>query len=143
MSRHKSSGITRRTMLGVAGAVGVMAAATWPASLAWRRGREVAPGRLRIASGGVGGVYYAYAGGIASAVHARLPQLTTDLIVTAASIENIRLVSTGLAELAFTLADSAGTAASGTSPFPAPVALAALARLYDNYLHLVVHPDRP
>lgn len=99
-------------------------------------------GPLRIATGGVGGVYYAYGTGIAAALQARLA-VSAELIVTAASIENIRLVIDGDAEVGFTLADSAGTAFSGLAPFTRPTALAALARLYDNYLHLVTRPELP
>jgi TRAP transporter TAXI family solute receptor len=142
MSRHKSLGIKRRTLLGGACVAGLTAAA-WPVSIAFRQELTIPPGRLRISTGGVGGVYYAYGTGIVAAVRARLPQLAPEVIVTAASIENIRLVTSGQAEMGFTLADSAGTAHFGAPPFLVPTKVAALARLYDNYLHLVVNPDRP
>ena len=124
--------MTRRGVLG-AGVVAALAACG--------SGSDIR-GPLRIATGGVGGVYYAYGTGIAAALKARL-SVSAQLIVTAASIENIRLVVEGGAEVGFTLADSAGTAFSGIAPFKRPTALAALARLYDNYLHLVTKPGLP
>jgi TRAP transporter TAXI family solute receptor len=41
------------------------------------------------------------------------------------------------------VADSAGAAHFGKPPFDRELPVAALGRLYDNYLHLVVRPDRP
>jgi TRAP transporter TAXI family solute receptor len=96
------------------------------------------PGLLRIATGGLGGVYYAYGQGIAAAVRARLPGLTPSVLATGASVDNLRMISAGMAELAFTLADSAAAAAAGQPPFDVQLHVMALARLYENYLHVVV-----
>jgi uncharacterized protein len=63
------------------------------------------PGPLRIATGGQGGVYYAYGQGIATAVRRYLPGLVPEVLTTAASVDNLRMVAGGQAELAFTLAD--------------------------------------
>jgi uncharacterized protein len=98
-------------------------------------------GALRIATGGVGGVYYAYGMGLASVIRWRLPRLRPEVLQTAASVENLSLLRTGQAQLAFSLADTAAEALAGQAPFGAPLKLAALARLYDNYLHLVTRTD--
>jgi uncharacterized protein len=98
-------------------------------------------GALRIATGGRGGVYYAYGTGLADIVQDQMPRLRPEVLVTAASVENLRSVSGGTAEVGFTLADSAALAHSGLPPFAAPLQIAALARLYDNYLHVVVRRD--
>ena len=91
-------------------------------------------GQLRIATGSSGGVYFLYGGAIADSVRRHLPELKPSVLQTAASAENLRLVSTGAAEIGFAQADtSADFAASGK--------VVALARVYDDYLHLVVRAD--
>jgi len=100
-------------------------------------------GPLRIASGNQGGVYYAYGQGLAAAVRADLPQRVPRVLTTGASVDNLRLVATGGAEVAFTLADSAAAGYAGQAPFTGRLPIAALARLYENYLHVVVRADGP
>jgi uncharacterized protein len=91
-----------------------------------------------IATGGQGGVYYVYGHGIAGAVRAELPGMRPQVMATAASLDNLRLLAARKADVAFTLADSAALAVRGQSPFSAPQQIRALALLYDNYVHLVV-----
>jgi uncharacterized protein len=136
-----SGGLSRRALLGALGAVGMAGAGL--ASAGCGRQTDYPAGHLRIATGGQGGVYYAYGNGIVDVVRAELPLLSPEVLVTAASLENLGLVATGKAEVAFTLADSAALAFLGDSRFDAPLAIAALARLYDNYLHLVFRLDSP
>jgi uncharacterized protein len=95
-------------------------------------------GQLRIATGGPGGVYYVYGQGIAEAVRQNLPGLTALVLATGASVDNLRMLAGGTAEVAFALADSAAAAMAGEAPFDAKLPIAALARLYENYLHVVV-----
>jgi TRAP transporter TAXI family solute receptor len=93
---------------------------------------------LSIATGGTGGVYYPYGGGLAKVLSESLPNVTATAEVTAASVDNLKLIRDGKADLAFTLADTAADAVNGRGAFegsPAPVA--ALAVLYSNYTHLV------
>lgn len=104
-------------------------------------GQQPATVRLRIATGAPGGVYYAYGHGLADAVDARLPGAEAEVLHTAASLENVRRVVSGEAEVAFSLADTAALAVSGEPPFGEPQPVRALARLYDNHLHLVVAAD--
>jgi TRAP transporter TAXI family solute receptor len=99
-------------------------------------------GSLRIASGGTGGVYYAYAQGIAAVVRAVLPRLRPAVLATAASVENLRLVGTGQAEIGLTTGDAAADGYRGRPPFAAVLPVLALARIYDSYLHLAVRRDR-
>lgn len=100
-------------------------------------------GPLRIATGGRGGVYYAYGEGLAQVVRERWAGGEVRVLATAASVENIRLVGRGDADVAFTLADAAALGVEGAPPFPAPQPVRALARLYDNYVHLVVRAGGP
>jgi TRAP transporter TAXI family solute receptor len=58
--------------------------------------------------------------------------------VTSASVDNMKLIRDGRADLAFTLADTLADAAAGRGPFQGrPVPAASLAVLYSNYTHLV------
>ncbi|MFE3447450.1 TAXI family TRAP transporter solute-binding subunit [Nonomuraea sp. NPDC059194] len=100
------------------------------------RARRTAP--LVIATGQRGGVYFDYGEGLAAAVSAEDPGLRPRVIATGASLDNLRLVADGGADVAFTLADSAALAVAGQAPFLEPQPVRALARLYDNYVHLVV-----
>ncbi|WP_433477948.1 TAXI family TRAP transporter solute-binding subunit [Spirillospora sp. CA-142024] len=119
---------------------GVVAAGVL-AVLAGCGGAAAAPWRLVIATGGREGVYYAYGQGIAKAARERLPEAKPQVISTGASVENLRLVGEGRADVAFALADSAALAFEGRPPFAAREPVVALARLYENYTHLVVPAD--
>jgi TRAP transporter TAXI family solute receptor len=99
------------------------------------------PWRLVIATGGQEGVYYAYGEGLAGVARERLPGARPQVISTPASVENLRLVGEGRADVAFTLADSAALAFEGRAPFTERVPVVALARLYEDYTHLVVAAD--
>ncbi|WP_213455193.1 TAXI family TRAP transporter solute-binding subunit [Rhizomonospora bruguierae] len=94
---------------------------------------DASQARLRIATGSPGAVYYAYGQAIANLIRADLPGVAPEVLVTAASAENARLLTGGGAEVGFIQADVAAAYRAG-SPLP----LAAVARLYDDYLHLVV-----
>jgi TRAP transporter TAXI family solute receptor len=96
---------------------------------------------FRIASGGEGGVYYAYAHGIANVVLTALPRLRPVVLATAASVENLRLVSGDASAVGFATADVAADAYRGAAPFVTPLPAVALARIYENYLHLAVRRD--
>lgn len=106
-------------------------------------GAEVKAGPLRLATGQVGGVYHAYGGGIRTAVSQELPQLRPEVLATDASAENLRLLDARRAEVGFTLADSAADAVAGSGPFTSRIDVVALARLYDNYVQLVVPASAP
>ncbi|OLB80212.1 MAG: hypothetical protein AUI14_07475 [Actinobacteria bacterium 13_2_20CM_2_71_6] len=125
--------VRRRTLLGVAAATVLAGCSGEP---------DYPPGQLRIASGGTGGVYNAYAQGVAAVVRAALPRLQATVLATAASIENLQMVAGGRAEVGFTSADAAADAYRGNPPFSAALPVQALGRIYENYLHLVVRLDR-
>jgi len=104
------------------------------------RPREAPVDHLVIATGGRGGVYYALGQALARAARERW-SATVDVLVTAASVENLRLVSEGKADIAFATVDSAALAVEGHEPFDRPLSLVAIAGLYDDYLQLVVPAD--
>jgi TRAP transporter TAXI family solute receptor len=90
-------------------------------------------GRVVIAAGGRSGVYYAYARALARELRARAPELRVSVVSTSGSVENLRRVSSGRATLAFTAADAVAGHAG----------LTAIARVYDDYLHLIVRASSP
>jgi hypothetical protein len=93
---------------------------------------------ISIATGGTGGVYYPYGGGIAKVLNESLPNVRATAEVTAASVDNLKLIRDGKADVAFALADTLADAVAGRGPFAgAPVPAASLAVLYSNYTQLV------
>jgi TRAP transporter TAXI family solute receptor len=90
-----------------------------------------------VATGSQGGVYYVYGEAIKKVVEERVPQLDASVLVTNASAENVRMIAAGEAEIGFTQADIAAEAVGSGNQ------VVALARLYDDYLHLVVRADSP
>ncbi len=94
---------------------------------------------LSIATGGTGGVYYPYGGGIAKVLNERLPNVRATAEVTAASVDNIKFIRDGHADLAFTLADTLADAVHARGAFAGgpPPPVVSLAVLYSNYTQLV------
>jgi TRAP transporter TAXI family solute receptor len=93
---------------------------------------------LSIATGGTGGVYYPYGGGLAKVLNENLAGTRVTAEVTAASVDNLKLIRDGRADIAFALADTLAEAVAGRGPFDGrPVRAASLAVLYSNYTHVV------
>ncbi|WP_308407495.1 TAXI family TRAP transporter solute-binding subunit [Streptomyces olivochromogenes] len=99
--------------------------------------------RLRFATGPEGGPYNAFGRALATAVARHTGWLRIGPVSTAASVDNLRMLDDGSAELALAMADSAQDAVRGRSPFSRPAAVTALARVYVNYTHLVVPANGP
>lgn len=99
--------------------------------------------RLSIATGGTGGVYYPYGGGIAKVLTDHLPGVEATAEVTAASVDNLKFLKQGASDVAFTMADTAADGAAGRNMFQefGPVPAQALAVLYPNYMHLVTRAE--
>jgi uncharacterized protein len=92
---------------------------------------------IRIATGSRTAVYFAVGNAFAGIIEKELPEVDATAMVTAASAENVRLIANSEAEIGFTQADILVT---GGTPDPR---IAALARVYDDLLHLVVRADGP
>lgn len=133
--------LSRRTLLGAAAAAAATAATT-----GCSRGRsdEPAPsGPARLATGNEGGVYSTYGNGLARLV-SELTGVSMTTMPTDGSVQNLRMLSSGTADLGFSLADSAIQAYEGTGEFKSGgLRLRALARVYDNYVHVVVPTNSP
>jgi TRAP transporter TAXI family solute receptor len=95
--------------------------------------------RLSIATGGTGGVFYPYGGGIAKIISENIPNVEATAEVTAASVDNLKFLKQGTSDLAFTMADTAQDAAQGADAFAdfGRVPARTLAMLYSSYVHLV------
>ncbi|MGH3658043.1 MAG: TAXI family TRAP transporter solute-binding subunit [Micromonosporaceae bacterium] len=96
--------------------------------------------RLSIATGGTTGVYYVYGGGYAKLITDNIENTAATASVTSGSVENLKLVASGDADIAFTLGDTASDAIAGKESFKGKQPLQALAWVYDNYTHLVAAP---
>ena len=95
--------------------------------------------RLSIATGGTGGVFYPYGGGIARVLSEHLPNVEATAEVTAASVDNLKFLKQGTSDIAFTMADMAQDGLQGREAFAdfGAVPVRALAVLYPSYTHLV------
>ena len=88
--------------------------------------------RLSIATGGTGGVYYPLGGGLANVLSQALPGVEATAEVTSASVDNVKLVGAGKADIAFVLGDSAADGYHGAGKFKAKEPIRAIAVLYAN-----------
>ncbi len=94
--------------------------------------------RISIATGGTGGVYFVLGGGLARLISQHVPGVQATAEVTAASVDNMRLIGAKRADIAFTLNDTAYDAWRGLGDFRgSPIPIRVLVPLYDNYNHLV------
>jgi TRAP transporter TAXI family solute receptor len=100
--------------------------------------------RLSIATGGTGGVFYPYGGGIAKIITDHVPNVEATAEVTAASVDNLKFLRDRKADLAFTTGDMLADAVNGTGPFDGTkLELRTLAVLYVNYTHVVTLASSP
>jgi TRAP transporter TAXI family solute receptor len=91
--------------------------------------------RLRIAAGNPGGVYDKLAQTLATAWQAGLDIERPQVLQTQGSPDNVERVLAGTADVAFVAADVAA------DQYKAHPRLATLARIHDDYLHIVVRTD--
>ena len=93
---------------------------------------------VRLGTGPQGGVYRAYGTALGAAWQRRITGLDVEVLTTAASVENLQMLGRGQLDLAFAQADVAADAAAGRGPWPTAVPATALARLYDDLIHVIV-----
>lgn len=106
----------------------------------------LAPGsaqELSIATGGTGGVYFPYGGGLAEVINRHVAGASASAEVTGASVENVALIQRGDSDIALALADTVYQAFTGTGAFEGRQVseLRALASIYPNAIHLVTLAD--
>ncbi|WP_428966724.1 TAXI family TRAP transporter solute-binding subunit [Micromonospora fluostatini] len=118
-------------------AAGLVALLMVPAGLGGCRETRAEPVPIRIATGSPTAVYHAFGQSLAAILNRELPHVQASVVVTAASAANVRLIGSSQAELGFTQADVLETGPTGDPP------VVAVARVYDDLLHLVTTADGP
>lgn len=95
--------------------------------------------QVSIATGGTGGVYYPYGGGLAELINRHIDGYAAVAEVTGASVENMGLISRGDSDLALALADTVYQAYTGTGRFEGRQIdkTRALASIYPNAVQIV------
>ena len=102
----------------------------------------VVDGPLSVSGGGTTGIYYSYGSVLATALGAEF-EVDATVLETGGSIENLHNLADGSALIAFSAGDVAGDAAAGRPPFDEPLPVQAAARVYDDFVHLIVLADSP
>jgi len=94
---------------------------------------------LNIVTGGTGGVYIIYGAGLADMLTKKM-KVAASAQSTPASVDNMKLIRDGKADLAFVLSDTSFDAINGKGRFAPPEAKVdakAIAVMYSNYMHIV------
>ena len=102
------------------------------AAPAWAQNRTLA-----LATGGTGGIYYPLGGGIAGMLSKQLPNTQVTAEVTGGAVDNIKLLATGQADIAWVSSDVGADAIAGIGRFPTKVPLRTLANFYASPMHVV------
>jgi TRAP transporter TAXI family solute receptor len=131
-----------RAIGGVAGAVALGSAAACDVrEYARAHGGKL---RLSIATGPIGGTYYVYGGGLASVISRHIPNVEATAELTSASVDNLKFLRVGRADLALVAGTSLYEAYSGTETFQplGRVPVRALAVLYTQPMHCVTFVEK-
>ncbi|WP_448540177.1 TAXI family TRAP transporter solute-binding subunit [Roseiflexus sp.] len=99
--------------------------------------------RLIIGTGGTGGVFFPYGGGLARILTEKMPNTEATAQETGGSVDNMKLLQSGEAQIGFTTADSAYDGINGLAAYQAtgPVPAATIAVLYQSFIHVVARAD--
>lgn len=93
---------------------------------------------LSVVSGGTGGVYYPLGGGLANLLTGRLDDYQVTAEVTGGSLDNLKLVGSGRADIGFSMVDAAWDAYQGADRFAdGALPIRTLAVLYPNRMQVV------
>ncbi|MBH1938684.1 TAXI family TRAP transporter solute-binding subunit [Streptomyces sp. AV19] len=122
-----------------AGAVAAVLCALLTWWLAAPEGTPSPSGRMSIATGTPSGVYAKYGAMLKDDLARDLPALDVRVRHSQGSLDNLRQVASGEADFAIATADAVATYLDGGRPGAGR--LRACARLYDDYIHLVVRED--
>jgi TRAP transporter TAXI family solute receptor len=99
-------------------------------------------GGIRISTGGAGGVYEAYGLALQDVLRDELPDVTVRVDNSSGSVDNLGRVAAGRADLAFISADTAFKVPALERKAGAPPGrIRAIARVYDEYVQVVVRRD--
>ncbi|MFI0742110.1 TAXI family TRAP transporter solute-binding subunit [Streptomyces sp. NPDC021100] len=129
--------VRRRTVWAGALSAALLALLTW--SLAAPPEDPMPGGRITVATGVPTGVYAKYGALLKEDLHRDLPALDVRLRLSTGSVDNLRRLTTGDADFAIATADAAADYVDNDRP--GSDRLRACARLYDDYMQLVVPRD--
>ena len=105
-------------------------------------GGGTSTGRLSIATGGTGGVYFPLGGGLADLISENIEGYSATAEETNASVDNMNLIGSGDSDIAFVLGDTASDAVAGTGEFEGgAIDACTLGVLYTNFTQLVASAD--
>jgi len=121
---NRTADMSRRTF--------ILATAALAAACSIRSGPS---GRLRLAAGDPGGMYLAFAELLAKRLRARYQGITVDVLPTEGTVDNLARLRSGDADMGLALAD---VAERDRTAGPAATAPVAVARVYENYLQVIV-----
>lgn len=124
--------LKRRDFLKVGAAVGGVILLGSPGSIFAQASRKIS-----IATGGMGGVYFPLGGAIANVISTYIPNLEAAAEVTAASVDNCKLVAAEKSDLGIVMGDVGFDAYKGSGKFKEPLPVRNLAVLYPNLMHVV------
>lgn len=99
--------------------------------------------RLIIGTGGTGGVFFPYGGGLARILTEKMPNTEATAQETGGSVDNLKLLQNSEAQIGFTTADSAYDAINGVAAYKdtGKVPAAAIAVLYQSFIHVVARAE--
>ncbi len=123
--------VNRRDFLKLTGAVGGAMLLSSPLDV-FGQGKK----RISIATGGMGGVYFVIGGGMAS-LFTKYAGVDAAAEVTAASVDNCKLVGAKKSDMALVIADTGYDAFKGQAMFRKPIPLRVLTVVYPHANHVV------
>ena len=123
--------LRKQFAMGAALALG-MAAFGFGAGEARAQGQQ-----LSIVTGGTGGVYYPMGGGLANILTKTLPGTQATAEVTGGSVDNLKAIGAGSADVGFSMVDAGTDAMNGKGKFTAKLPIRTLAVIYPNIMHVV------
>ncbi|MCA1906282.1 MAG: TAXI family TRAP transporter solute-binding subunit [Desulfarculus sp.] len=107
-------------------------------ALGWGAAAEAKTTFIAIGTGGTGGVFYPYGGGMAEVWSRCVPGVKAMAEVTGASVENVKLTHRGETAVGLAMGDVAHQAYHGEGFFKGkPQGVLAMAAMYPNVLHVV------
>jgi hypothetical protein len=93
--------------------------------------------QLSIVTGGTGGVYYPLGGGLANVLTKTLKNVQATAEVTGGSVDNLKALGAGQADVGFSMVDAGWDAMRGQGKFTSKLPLRTLAVIYPNIMHVV------
>ncbi len=122
----------RREFLWMSALIGGAAALGLPAG-AWAQTQQ----RISVATGGMGGVYFPLGGALAAVISKYIPHVEAAAEVTAASVDNCKLVAAKKSDLGIVMGDVVYDAYQGIGKFKEKLPLRNLTVLYPNLMQIV------